>query len=321
MAKNKEIKQEKEPQAKKHILSTLFLIIFLAITLLSFIFLPILISLIIFILILSPMLLYIVLGKLSHRWTLCFFISAFIYILLIAGLGFWIYTDVASLMNNFQGQPKYLLYKDGKIIPLGFLVTAESQEELPFKMLTNDDIRSIIATINNKDKFVIIIKREFFTPLPDTIDAGIGEQKLQIPKTAALELLKSDNPKEIALKYMAITNAESLGLPQDMLEQIKQGNIPEQLKQEMEKSTMDVTDEQVKMLTFGLLFVKTIELKGNNYILESFRNGNIVLKPFYISIWILEHIPVDFIKPFLPPELQYALSNIQLPFGLPDPIY
>lgn len=312
MAKQKEILKE-ETKPKKHIVSTVFLVIFLLLTLLSFIFLPLLISLIIFVLFLFPILLYIILGKLTNHWLIMLPVVFLIQIILLAGLGYWIYSDAIFLMNNFQSQPKYLLYQDGKIIPLGFLITAEAQQELPFKILANDDIKSIIATINKKDKFVIIVKKEFFTPLPETIDANLGEQKLQIPKTVALELLKSDKPKEIVLEYMAIINAENLGLPEDMLEQIKQGNIPEQLKQEMEKSTMDVTDEQVKMLTLGLLFAKTIELKGTNYIFESFRNGNIIVKPFYISIWILEHIPVDFIKPFLPPELQYALSNIQLP--------
>lgn len=315
MAKNKEIKEEKEPKSKeenKHLTSTVFLIIFLLITIISFIFFPILISLILFILILFPILLYIILGKLTKRWVLSFFISLIIYVILLAILVFWIYTDTTNLITNMQQQPKYLLYREGNTIPFGYSFTSLDfnikQGDMPFKQLSTDEIRNVVNTINKKDKFVIIFKKEFFNPLPETIELNVDNQDFKIPKATAFEILQSQEPDKILLQYVATTNQESKDIPPDVLAQIQQGNITSEMQKQFQEQ-MPIDKSQIKAMVLGLMAVKTAQSQGIDYLFDSLANNNLDIKPTYIGVWVFKHLPIREVKPFLPPDLQQELNN------------
>lgn len=295
-------------QEKRHIVSTIFLIIFLALTLLSFIFLPILFSLILFIFIFFPILLYIILVKLTHRWIICLFVSFFIYVIVIAGLGFWIYSDAMSLSNNAQSQPIYVLYKDGNSIPLAINardLNFSSGSKVP--VLAQADIKKIWDSKDEKDKFVIIINKEFFDVTPENLDFEVQGANISMTKAEAFNIITSADPTNILIMKMANSGGLT-DLPPQILEQVKQGNIPDELKQQiMQQGSFDIPT--LKVMVFGLLIMKTIQVQGLDYVFESAANGRIVVKPFYVSVWIIEHIPLEIVKPLLPSDLQTTINQ------------
>ncbi len=311
----KQLKPEIENQSngKKHITPIVFLIIFLILTIVSFVFLPVLISLIVFTLILLPILLYIGLGILTKRWVISFFLSTLIYIILMAILVFWIYNDTTNLMNNMQSQPKYLLYRDGNTIPFGYSFTSldfniQQGQEIPFKQISNDEIRNIVNSIDNKDKFVIIFKKEFFNPLPETIDLDVQDQNFKIPKITAFEILNSQEPDKVLLKYMTTTSELPKDIPPEILAQIQQGNIPPEMQQQFQQQ-MPIDKSQIKAMVLGFMIVKTAQSQGIDYIFDSLSNGNMDLIPTYIGVWVFKHIPIREVKPYLPADLQQQLNT------------
>lgn len=305
---------EKETKPKG-IVSTVFLVAFALITLISFVLLPIVISLALFILVLFPVLLYLILGKLTKRWGLSVVYTLLIQIILLGILGFYVYTDTKAFTNNLQTQPKYILYQEGDNIILGYALNSfdfdkfVEQNQTVLKALSSEDVKQILNNINQKDKFVIILNSKFFDPLPETIDIEMEGQTLNLPKSSALEILKSDAPEDIILKYAIQNSIQLQDLPPEILEQVQQGNLPSQLKQYME-TQMPFDKTLIKPATLAVLTSKVIESQGLEYVFTSLKDNILQVKPFYISLWALKNMPVKEVSVYLPQGLQQNMQGI-----------
>lgn len=322
MKNNNKLSLDIQEPKKSGLTSTIFLIVFLSITVLSFIFLPILFSLILFLAILFPILLYISLGKLTKRWGMSLLFTTLIHFVLIIILAIWIYQDTTNLMNNIKTQPKYLLYQENSTV--AFASKIDLTSNMNITEISKSEISEIINFINRKDKFVIIIDAKIFNPLNETISIPIQDQNIEVSKQDALAILKSDNSLSIVLKYLTKNNPElSKDLPPELLQQIKDGNISKELEQAMQQTqnqgqvsnknnlqqlqqtpTSGFDKNSIKPIALTLLLAETAREQGIDYIFDSLNNNNIQIKPdSYITLWIIKHIPFKEIKPYLPQDL------------------
>lgn len=320
MKGNKSQVDIQEPKKSSGLTSTIFLIIFSLITILSFFFLPILFSIILFLTILFPLLLYIILGKLTNRWGLSLLFTTLIHFVLIIILALWIYQDTSNLINNAKTHTKYLLYQENNTIVFASKIYLNSNMNIT--EIPKSEIPEIINSINKKDKFVIIIDSKIFNQLNETISIPIQNQNMQVSKQDALEILKSDDPLGLVLKYLTKNNPElSKDLPPELLQQIKEGNISKELEQAMKDQSLGQNNLQqipglsgfdknsIKLFVLIFLLAETIKEQGTEYIFDSLTNNNIQIKPdSYITFWIIKHIPFKELKPYLPKDL----TNLKL---------
>lgn len=278
------------------IVSTIFLLAFIVLSVINFMFIPILFALIIFILILFPGIIYILLGKVTRRWGLSILFALLIQILVLAVIGIWLYTDATSLINNFQNQPKYIVYTENNDVV--FASNFNPGNNLNFSEIPESEIKPLLETQNKKDKFLIFIDAKIFDPLDENIQVPFGDTTQEISKQEAFGILRSGNPFNQVISYLKKTNPE-LSSTLGLLSEQQASELSNQLFQSLE-----VKKDSIKTIVLAILLEETVKKEGIGYIFDSIDNNIIYIKPdSYASIWIIKHIPKEQLKQFLPPEL------------------
>ena len=224
------------------------------------IILPFLIALVIFIFIL----------KIVHNVIKAFFYTALLMFILFISLGYWVYNDTLDLKDHFINSSKIFLLEDKNGIIAGISVHQDEKEYITETIaedysnnIVNDDYNGILG-----DKYkLFVLNMDIFSRI-ETVNL-FGKE---ISKGDFFMIMESENPK------VTLNNFFSADDP---------------------VFTMTLAgskdDADVKSRVFSYISGRLIS-KDPSLLLDSYREGDIVIYPETITFKLIKYMPNNVVK-------------------------
>lgn len=208
-----------------------------------------------------------------------FMIIALFFIIFLI-LGFFVYKDIVDMQKNFGEKNNIVLIESGGRIVGGVIGRFSGEEAAAIKDVSSydsdyqaNDYESILG-----DDYKLFIFKEGAFDKTDDVEMMGGSYSSDF----IVSLLKSDKPiddyvdNDVSIKGLsgaALENAKSL----------LRGKIR-------------YSDTEFKSVLFGTLLAKAMEDKQFFFILEQYKEGDVVVYKETITFKVIKAIPVSFIK-------------------------
>ena len=224
------------------------------------IILPFLIALVIFIFIL----------KIVHNVIKAFFYTALLMFILFISLGYWVYNDTLDLKDHFINSSKIFLLEDKNGIIAGISVHQDEKEYITETIaedysnnIVNDDYNGILG-----DKYkLFVLNMDIFSRI-ETVNL-FGKE---ISKGDFFMIMESENPK------VTLNNYFSADDPVFTM---------------MLAGSKD--DADIKSRVFSHISGRLIS-KDPLLLLNSYREGEIVIYPETITFKLIKYLPINAVK-------------------------
>lgn len=199
-----------------------------------------------------------------------------IFIIVNAGIGFLVYRDVMDIREKFSTSSKLVMLEDG-----GEIISAmqmQSFDEEGFNFLDEDWIahkQELFEKRNYKEIIgrnykMFVIKLETFSDIE-----SIEMEEFVLTNQDIFNILQSDRPSdvffEVYIKDMELGEMQKTLARQQFNEEIGQKNI--------------------KAMMLGLIFNKALEQEGPLFIINNFKDSNIIVYPETITFKIIKLVP------------------------------
>lgn len=214
--------------------------------------------------------------KIIKKIILAILLVFLIFILSMAGVGFLVYEDMMDMKEKFFKSSNLLLLEDnGKIISA---LQMQGFDEEGFDFLDEKWISSKQEAFQNHDYDeiigrnykIFIIKLETFSNIEN-----IQFEDLQLTKEDVFNISRASNSLDVF--FQISSRGQNLSEMEKAL-----------LKQNLEE---EFGSQNLKGIMFGMLFAQAVEKEGVLFIIENFKQNNIVIYPETITFKLVKSVP------------------------------
>jgi len=217
---------------------------------------------------------------------------AFIFVMLIvtAIFGFLVYRDVADLRTNFVDSEKKVFIADDERMLVGFSTdTFSGDSTFTFSW---EELQTYNSYYNEKDYSsilgsaykIFIWRLDSFEGLDEEVETSKGDR---ISKQSAVNVLTADDAKQAYVdEGLFDRDLESNAEMQHLV------NSNENFRQQVIDETVDSDEKRIEM--FIILTAASLNEKGPLFIVEQYKEGNIIIYPETMSFKVLKAIPIKF---------------------------
>ena len=226
---------------------------------------------------------FIILFKLIKKVFLTIIIFTIIILVVLAGLGLWIYSDVTDIMEHAPNSNNALYIQDEGLILTGAQIPPEGD----LVLLTDEEIATASTNINNEN-MDYFSQNNYFTIFVDlnTIDPLFAESlemgKISIKKETYMTALKTTTPFKTLLS----------SLNQEENENYIQRNIPIDLKPDSPSTS------QERLAIIGLATKDNVENPEIilPLIIKGYQEDKIIIHPNKFTFRLIKSLPLSLIE-------------------------
>ncbi len=204
--------------------------------------------------------------------------------ILVLLFGAFAYFDAVKLKNNMQNSSNVYLLRDGGAIVAGFEGSGMTREAIRF--FSEDEISGIDDAIRAGDREEVlgdsfklfVISSEAFEGI-ESIELNNAEYSLN----ETLALIKDAEPVRVFVSRVY----RNLGIEFSSLPEEEQKNIMNEVRDALETRE----DQEFRDFVFAVLFSNALQKKGEFFLVNEFRKGNIEIYPETVIFAFLKRVP------------------------------